>query len=131
MDALDGEIDSGWISGWVTFFSTLSALLRETERTESPLNELRLRSLISEIEFRLSGLIDIVIFVFRHCTEDETQTDSEIMELFYKVESLVHSISSSVLPSLREKLERYSHNGEPTTSLVHYLDISLKINFAT
>ena len=48
MDALDGEIDSGWISGWVTFFSTLSALLRETERTESPLNELRLRSLISE-----------------------------------------------------------------------------------
>ena len=118
MDALDGEIDhdSGWISGWVTFFSTLSALLRESERTESPLNELRLRSLISEIEFRLSGLIDIVIFVFHHCTEDETQTDSEIMELFYKVESLVHSISSSVLPSLREKLERYSHNGEPTTS---------------
>ena len=118
MDALDGEIDhdSGWISGWVTFFSTLSALLRESERTESPLNELRLRSLISEIEFRLSGLIDIVIFVFHHCTEDETQTDSEIMELFYKVESLVHSISSSVLPSLREKLERCFHNGEPTTS---------------
>ena len=90
--------------------------LRETERTKSPLNELRLRSLISEIKFCLSGLINIVIFVFCHCTEDESHIDSEIMELFYKVESLVHSISSGVLPSLREKLERYFHNGEPTTS---------------
>ena len=70
------------MDGWITFFSTylvstLSDILRETELIECP-NEFRLRSLVSEIEFRLSGLIDILIFVIRQLEAGAEQEEPSI-----------------------------------------------------
>ena len=47
------------LSGWSTFLSSLSTLLKEVERLESPVGELKVNTYLSELEYRLSGLIDI------------------------------------------------------------------------
>ena len=96
------------MDGWITFFSTLSDFLRETELIECP-NEFRLRSLVSEIEFRLSGLIDILIFVIRQleagAEQEEPKLDSDIIEVIRKMKYIIDNISSRILPTLKEKLD--------------------------
>ena len=107
------------VAGWTTFFTTLSELLRDVERIEFP-NESLVKNFVSELEFRLSGLIDIFIFVSHQSTrpseEDQAESAASRQQLVYllsKIEFLIHTILFSVLPALRTMLERHLHD-EPS-----------------
>ncbi len=97
-----------WISGWSVFFSTLFGFLRESELTECP-NEARLRSLINEIEVRLSSLIKMYNSILDRWRGGEANEheDIEISEVVQKMECLIESISSVIIPSLKGQLELF------------------------
>ena len=76
-------------SGWSTFFSSLSTLQREVERMESPVGESKVNTYLSELEYRLSGLIDI--FVFLSSQKDSHNCDQQLTD---SVEYLILSLST-------------------------------------
>ena len=92
------------LSGWSTFFSSLSTLLREVERMESPVGESKVNTYLSELEYRLSGLIDSVFLSSQQGSHncDQQLTDS--------VEYLILSISFTLLPNLKDKLQSSSQH---------------------
>ena len=101
-----------WISGWSAFFSTLFGFLREAELTECP-NEARLRSLINEIEVRLSSLMEMYNSILDRQGGDEEANgheDIEISEVVQKMKCLIESISSVIIPSLKGQLELFYHD---------------------
>lgn len=90
------------MDGWITFFFLPSP--RETELIGCP-NEFRLRSLVFEIEFQLSSLIDILIFVIyllvgAWAEQEEPQLDSDVIDVVRKMEYIIDNISSRILPTV-------------------------------
>lgn len=93
------------LSGWSTFFSSLSTLLREVERMESPVGESKVNTYLSELEYRLSGLIDI--FVFLSSQQGSHNCDQQLTD---SVEYLILSIFFTLLPNLKDKLQSSSQH---------------------
>lgn len=86
------------LGGWTTFFTSLSTLLRTVERMEDPVEESRISNCISDLEHRLSVLVDIYIFLTNGQCGDQHLMDS--------VNFLIASISNDFIPSLKDKIER-------------------------
>ena len=80
--------------------------------TECP-NEARLRSLINEIEVRLSSLMEMYNSILDRQGGDEEANgheDIEISEVVQKMKCLIESISSVIIPSLKGQLELFYHD---------------------
>ena len=100
--------------GWITFFSTLSVLLRNIERLDCP-NQSKLMHWISGLEFHLSSLVNIFLFINNN-QEVQTQ-DEDVQELLSNVESLITDICANILPSLKTKLEAWNSESSQSTSV--------------
>ena len=99
--------------GWTTFFSTLATLLRNIERLDCP-NQSKIIHYISGLEFSLSSLVNILLFINRQEAGGQTQ-DKDVEELLDNIESLITDISANILPSLQTKLEAWNSQSSQST----------------